>query len=89
MQASTQPKKTPCDLALDHFDLYYKPVFARRWPSIRVALLSQPKYCALINNFAADREMIQLDLAELGADDFIRAARETEVMVSNRFISLQ
>jgi hypothetical protein len=56
-------------------------VFARRWPSIRVALLSQSKYCALINNFASDREMIEMDLAELGAHDFIRAAREMEVIV--------
>ena len=69
-------KKSACQIALDHFDLHYKPVFDAQWPSIRVALLSKHKHCALVNNFAHDRKQIGISLAELGAHDFIWTARE-------------
>ena len=71
-----QRKKSACQLALDHFDLHYKQVYDWQWPSIRVALLSKPKHCALINNFASDRKQIDISLAELGAQDILWRARE-------------
>lgn len=75
--ASNKKTKLPRELALDHFDLYYKPVFHQLWPSIRVALLSRQKYCAVINNFVSDQQKIILELAELGASDLINLARNT------------
>ncbi|KDR18203.1 5-methylcytosine rRNA methyltransferase NSUN4 isoform X2 [Zootermopsis nevadensis] len=56
----------PVDKALEHFDDFYKTVFGRRWPSIRLALLSPHKYCAVINNFG-DSDMAVSDLQNIGA----------------------
>jgi hypothetical protein len=44
-------EKTPSMLALDHFDEFYKKIFGQEWPSIRLALLSKSKFCALVSNF--------------------------------------
>jgi len=77
-------KKTPCDLALDHFDFHYGPVYDHLWPSIRAAMLSKPKHCALVNNFASDRKEIGTSLAELGAHDFIWTAREKFVCIQSK-----
>ena len=44
-------KKTPKDLCLDHFDIFYKKTFGTEWPSLRLSLLSRPKFCALVNNY--------------------------------------
>lgn len=77
IQASNKKTKLPRELALDHFDLYYKPVFHQLWPSIRIALLSRRKYCAVVNNFVGDQQKIILELAELGASDLINLARNT------------
>ena len=44
-------KKKGKDLCLDHFDLFYKKNFEKIWPSLRLALLSRPKFCALLNNY--------------------------------------
>jgi len=44
-------KKTATDHCLDHFDLFYKKTFGNDWPSLRLALLSRPKFCALVNNY--------------------------------------
>jgi len=74
-----QRKRSPCELALDHFDLHYKPVYDWQWPSIRVSLLSKPKHCALINSFVSDPNEVAVSLAELGAHDFIWTAREKSV----------
>ncbi|KAK7107489.1 5-methylcytosine rRNA methyltransferase NSUN4-like [Littorina saxatilis] len=68
--------KTNCELALDHFDAFYKPLFGRQWPSIRVSLLSLNKYAAIINN-ASDAEIWSQNLAELGTRDLIRDAAKT------------
>ncbi|XP_037537427.1 5-methylcytosine rRNA methyltransferase NSUN4 [Nematolebias whitei] len=68
--AATRPKHPPTRLALQHFDATYGPELGPRWPSVRVALLSERKYGALINIFASD-----VDLAELeaqGCRDFIK-----------------
>ncbi|PNF27737.1 hypothetical protein B7P43_G12799 [Cryptotermes secundus] len=59
-------KKYPVDKALEHFDDFYKTVFGRKWPSIRLALLSPHKYCAVINNFG-DSDTVVSDLQNIGA----------------------
>jgi len=81
-QALKQKKtKSPCQLAIEHFDLHYKPIYDLQWPSVRVALLSKPKHCALVNNFALDPKQIGISLAELGAYNFIWTAREKFVRI--------
>lgn len=67
------PSKTSCELALEHFDAFYKPHFNQQWPSIRVSLLSLPKHAAIINN-ASDTEISAQTLAEVGASDIIQDA---------------
>lgn len=47
----TRIEKTDKLSALSHFDQYYSQYFISRWPSMRLALLSRPKYCAVVNNF--------------------------------------
>ena len=44
-------EKTPSRLALTYFDDHYGKTFGRRWPSMRLAMLSPVKHCALVNNF--------------------------------------
>jgi len=78
-------KKSPCQLAVSHFDLHYKPFYGKQWPSIRVALLSKPKHCALVNNFVSDREQIVMSLAELGAHDFIWTMRQRFVRNQSKY----
>ncbi|XP_063405303.1 5-methylcytosine rRNA methyltransferase NSUN4-like [Mytilus trossulus] len=61
--------------ALNHFDMYYSSYYKELWPSIRISLLSQQKYCALVNHcdegtaFKAESK-----LSDLGAEDFIQRA---------------
>lgn len=45
--------------ALEYFDVAYAPVYGTRWPSVRLALLSKPKYIAVLNNFASYEETIE------------------------------
>ena len=73
LQAVNLPSKTPCELALEHFDAFYKLHFKHQWPSIRVSLLSLSKHAAIINN-ASDTEITSQTLAELGASDIIQDA---------------
>ncbi len=79
-QASSRPQKSPAEHALSYFDSFHKPVFGAQWPSIRVALLSQQKYCALLNNFSEDAQDIAIDLLTEGADDFIKLASDVQVI---------
>ena len=44
--------KTPSVLALDHFDFYYGPMFGKKWPSVRLGLLSPNKYIAVVNTMS-------------------------------------
>ncbi|XP_074659745.1 5-cytosine rRNA methyltransferase NSUN4-like [Tubulanus polymorphus] len=62
------------DVALDYFDVYHKAVFARKWPSIRLALLSLRKYTAVINNYAENETDTVTDLICAGADNMIERA---------------
>lgn len=44
-------------LALDNFDFYYGPIFGSQWPSIRLGLLSQKKFVAVLNRFSEGFEV--------------------------------
>ncbi|XP_046989018.1 5-methylcytosine rRNA methyltransferase NSUN4 [Schistocerca americana] len=59
-------RKSPKDKALEHFDDFYKSIYGKQWPSIRIGLLSPHKYCAVINNFG-DTETTVEDLQNQGA----------------------
>ena len=47
--------------ALEHFDDLYEKVYEKAWPSIRLGLLSQQKYVAIINNYS-DKDKISTKL---------------------------
>ena len=48
----------------------YSVQFGDLWPSIRVSLLSEQKYGALVNNFAAG-DHVSAELEQLKARDFV------------------
>ncbi|KAM6990331.1 5-cytosine rRNA methyltransferase NSUN4 [Tautogolabrus adspersus] len=70
--AATRAKYPPTTLALRHFDSTYSIQLGKLWPSVRVALLSERKYGALLNNFAHDA--VLADFEAQGCRDFIRDA---------------
>ncbi|XP_058499910.1 5-methylcytosine rRNA methyltransferase NSUN4 [Solea solea] len=67
--AATLPKFSPTSLALQHFDATYSVQLGQLWPSVRIALLSERKYGALLNNFSHDA--VVEDLQAKGCRDFI------------------
>lgn len=67
-QSEKQRLVTHCDRALKHFDDFYGSVYGARWPGMRAALLSEPKYIAVVNNFG-DSEETQRMLEADGAMD--------------------
>ncbi|XP_026170114.1 5-cytosine rRNA methyltransferase NSUN4 [Mastacembelus armatus] len=70
--AATRPKYPPTTLALQHFDTAYSAELGQLWPSVRVALLSERKYGALLNNFS--HHDVQADLEVQGCRDFVSSA---------------
>lgn len=64
-EAKAQGKPTASKLARDFFDSHYKQVYGAEWPSIRLALLSKPKFAAMVNNFSNKDEVIE-ELTKLG-----------------------
>ncbi|XP_074859222.1 5-cytosine rRNA methyltransferase NSUN4 isoform X1 [Carettochelys insculpta] len=68
--ANTAPKISATRLALQNFDMNYSVQFGNLWPSIRVSLLSEQKYGALVNNFAHPNRVSQ-KLELLNAVDFV------------------
>ncbi|NP_001088881.1 5-methylcytosine rRNA methyltransferase NSUN4 [Xenopus laevis] len=72
--ATTLPK-IPCSrLALQYFDINYSMQFGDLWPSIRISLLTEQKYGALVNNFS-HKETVLNNLSALKAKDFISEAQ--------------
>ncbi|XP_062995557.1 5-methylcytosine rRNA methyltransferase NSUN4 [Elgaria multicarinata webbii] len=68
--ATTAPRISSVRLALQIFDMNYSVQFGSLWPSIRISLLSEQKYGALVNNFSDVQQVIQ-QLEDLNAVDFI------------------
>ncbi|KAH9525059.1 5-methylcytosine rRNA methyltransferase nsun4 [Bulinus truncatus] len=46
-------------LALGNFDAFYKPHFGNEWSSMRISLLSVPKYCAVLNRYGIESKIKQ------------------------------
>ncbi|NXI39774.1 NSUN4 methyltransferase, partial [Galbula dea] len=68
--AATAPRIPPTRLALHHFDMNYSLQLKDLWPSVRVGLLCEQKYGALLNNFSsADHVAQELELQN--ATDFV------------------
>ncbi|KAK2716129.1 hypothetical protein QYM36_010640 [Artemia franciscana] len=56
-------KRSGTTKALEYFDSFYGSYFGAKWEKIREGLLSEPKYCAVINNFGDSVEnCAQLEL---------------------------
>ncbi|XP_052403515.1 5-methylcytosine rRNA methyltransferase NSUN4 [Carassius gibelio] len=68
--AATRPKFPSTELALHNFDTSYSIQLRDLWPSIRVAMLSEQKYGALINSFSSTPNVIT-ELEAQGCKDFI------------------
>lgn len=68
-QAATRPKHPPTRLALQHLDATSSVQLGQLWPSVRVALLSERKYGALLNSFCHDDSVPELQTQ--GCIDFI------------------
>ncbi|XP_036412145.1 5-methylcytosine rRNA methyltransferase NSUN4 isoform X1 [Colossoma macropomum] len=75
--AGSRPKVPATDLALQHFDATYSLQLGDLWPSVRIGMLSEKKYGALLNNFASDSDIIS-SFHSQGCRDFIGAACSTE-----------
>ncbi|XP_063283254.1 5-methylcytosine rRNA methyltransferase NSUN4 [Pelobates fuscus] len=74
--AATLPNITCSRLALQYFDMNYSLQFGELWPSIRISLLSEQKYGALVNSFSQKPTVIQ-KLSTLNAADFIFEAERS------------
>ncbi|ESO04623.1 hypothetical protein HELRODRAFT_111641 [Helobdella robusta] len=83
--ASNRVAKPSTELALNHYDFHIGKKLADRWPSIRLALLSQPKYCAVLNNFCEDLDQYLLELAENGGFDFVGRWKYTTSPYNGKF----
>ncbi|ODN06588.1 5-methylcytosine rRNA methyltransferase NSUN4 [Orchesella cincta] len=53
--------------ALTHYDDFYGNLFGKQWPSMRLGLLSPPKYMAIPNTFTGNIEPITQKLNGMGA----------------------
>ncbi|KFO89349.1 5-methylcytosine rRNA methyltransferase NSUN4, partial [Buceros rhinoceros silvestris] len=71
--ATSAPRIPPTRLALHHFDVNYSLQLKDLWPSVRIGLLCEQKYGALINNFSSVDHVIQ-ELELLNATDFVSEA---------------
>ncbi|XP_040264344.1 5-methylcytosine rRNA methyltransferase NSUN4 isoform X2 [Bufo bufo] len=67
---------SPPRLALQYFDMTYSAQFGDLWPSVRIGLLSEQKYGALINNFSSE-ERVTRDLRSMGTSDFLHETPHT------------
>uniref|UniRef100_A0A9J2PXI0 NOL1/NOP2/Sun domain family member 4 n=1 Tax=Ascaris lumbricoides TaxID=6252 RepID=A0A9J2PXI0_ASCLU len=78
--ARVRPLKTPSMLAMEHFDFYYGPMYGKRWPSIRLGLLTPNKYIAVVNTFSKEWETNEYILQEMGAVDLIKKLTGTTAL---------
>ena len=49
---------------MNHFDIYYRPIYEDCWPAVRIALQSPKKNAFLLNNFSDAKKIkhnMQLD----------------------------
>ncbi|XP_072036671.1 5-cytosine rRNA methyltransferase NSUN4-like [Amphiura filiformis] len=71
----TQNRSDPTVLALRYFDETYRAHFGGLWPIIRLGLLSPHKHGALLNNYSARADSIEVQrLRQFGAVDIVEEA---------------
>ncbi|KAM6948156.1 5-cytosine rRNA methyltransferase NSUN4 [Aplochiton taeniatus] len=68
--AGSQPKYPATNMALQHFDATYSLQLANQWPSVRVSLLCEQKYGALINSLSVPDAVLE-ELRDQGCEDFV------------------
>lgn len=56
---AAKSKKTNTDRALENFDDFYRSVYGVRWNRMRLALLSEQKYMAMVNIFGDNESTSQ------------------------------
>nr|CAH0111567.1 unnamed protein product [Daphnia galeata] len=71
--------KTNTDRALDHFDDFYGTFYGDLWPSTRLAMLSSPKHCALVNYYGDYDETID-KLKNMGCLDIQEIFEENRLL---------
>ncbi|KAJ8315741.1 hypothetical protein KUTeg_007891 [Tegillarca granosa] len=72
---------------MEHFDMFYRPVYGDLWPLLRISLLSPKKYCAVVNNFASNDKVVK-NLSDLGAFDIIKnASKKFQQNYDKEFLS--
>ncbi|XP_055595367.1 5-methylcytosine rRNA methyltransferase NSUN4 [Uranotaenia lowii] len=83
--SQAQKKQFAKDRALENFDDFYGQVYGKGWKSIRIALLSEHKYMALVNQFG-DNEQTVARLEAEGAINVreVYKARKRNMTESNQ-----
>ncbi|KAF2366321.1 SAM-dependent methyltransferase RsmB/NOP2-type [Trinorchestia longiramus] len=66
---ASKVKKKGCELAKEYFDVSYSNVYGSEWPSIRLGLLSEPKFVSIINNHCPKYEETIEEFQKLGSYD--------------------
>ena len=61
---------------MSHYDFHIGKKMDKMWPRVRLALLSQAKYCAVLNRFCDNYEQTLRDFAEGGGFDFLSHRRD-------------
>ncbi|XP_067893047.1 5-methylcytosine rRNA methyltransferase NSUN4 isoform X2 [Heterodontus francisci] len=72
--ASSRPRVPSTQLALQNMDMNYSLQFGDLWPSIRLSLLCEQKYAALLNGFG-DVDKVIHEMERQQALDFVYEAR--------------
>jgi len=91
-QSIEEKKKNNIERALEHFDDFYSSVFGpKRWPSLRLALLSPTKYVAIPNTFTGNVDGIIGRLEEMGSYSMQRLWEEgkSDLVKERKNIDLQ
>ena len=79
-------EKTSCDLALEHFDTFYRPMFGDLWPTIRISLLTTKKMCAVLNSYTST-EHVNSEMRGLGAYNILNDAAAEQARAMERLNS--
>ena len=81
-------KPTAKDHCLEHFDIFYKKTFGKEWPSIRLAMLSRPKFCALVNNYGNSDDTVKR-LTQMGCYSIRRRYEQELLAFKNKNENIQ
>uniref|UniRef100_UPI00398F3ADE 5-methylcytosine rRNA methyltransferase NSUN4 n=1 Tax=Pristiophorus japonicus TaxID=55135 RepID=UPI00398F3ADE len=77
--ASTRPRVPSTQLALQSLDMSCDPHLGRLWPSVRLSLLCEQKYGALLNGFGETERALEQLQAQQAQDFVYEAGRRGQV----------